>query len=284
MNREEFMKELESLLYDIPSEEREEALQYYNGYFEDAGADHEDEIIKELGSPERVAAIIKSDLNANAEDIENRGYFTEKGYQDPAHDEKFELMKQSKSKDQNESNGQRNSSDKNGYNNAQNANNNGGANFGSSNNQNYGNGSNGNNFSSNGNGSYGQNNSASRQNNNNSNTGLIILIIILTLPITLPIISTIFGVVVAIIAVLFALGIAGVCMMGAGVALVVAGIIKLGIPFLGLAISGGGLIVFGLGMLFVFISVWLCKVVVPAMIRGIVSLCRLPFKNRSVTA
>lgn len=73
-------------------------------------------------------------------------------------------------------------------------------------------------------------------------------------------------------------------MMGAGVALVVAGIIKLGIPILGMAISGGGLIVFGLGMLFVFISLWLCKVVIPVMIRGIVTLCRMPFKNRSVTA
>lgn len=281
MNREEFMKELERLLYDIPSEEREEALQYYNGYFEDAGADHEDEIIKELGSPERIAAIIKSDLNANVEDVENRGYFTEKGYQDPAHDVKFELMKQSKSRDKNESNDQSSSYDGKGYNKAHNTNNNGSGNFNNNSNQNYGNGSS---YSSNGNGSYGPSNSTYSNKSNNSNTGLIILLLILTLPITLPIIGSLFGIVVAIFAVLFGLGIAGVCMMGAGVALVVAGIIKLGIPILGMAISGGGLIVFGLGMLFVFISLWLCKVVIPVMIRGIVTLCRMPFKNRSVTA
>ena len=38
MNREEFMAKLKALLGDIPAEEREEALQYYEDYFDDAGA------------------------------------------------------------------------------------------------------------------------------------------------------------------------------------------------------------------------------------------------------
>ena len=37
MNRTEFMCELENLLENVSYEEREEALQYYNGYFDDAG-------------------------------------------------------------------------------------------------------------------------------------------------------------------------------------------------------------------------------------------------------
>ena len=37
MNRAEFMKRLEELLADIPEEERVEALEYYEGYFEDGG-------------------------------------------------------------------------------------------------------------------------------------------------------------------------------------------------------------------------------------------------------
>ena len=51
----------ESLLMDIPVDEREEALAYYRSYFEDAGEENEDKIIMELESPEKVASIIKSD-------------------------------------------------------------------------------------------------------------------------------------------------------------------------------------------------------------------------------
>lgn len=55
MNRSEFMKKLEELLANIPKEEREEAMQYYNDYFEDAGPEHEGDVIRELGSPEKIA-------------------------------------------------------------------------------------------------------------------------------------------------------------------------------------------------------------------------------------
>ena len=40
MNRIDFMKQLESLLQNISPAEREEALQYYNEYFNDAGAEN----------------------------------------------------------------------------------------------------------------------------------------------------------------------------------------------------------------------------------------------------
>ncbi len=63
MNREEFMKRLEKLLEDIPGQERMEALQYYNDYFDDAGVENEAKVIISLLSPERVAENIKKDLN-----------------------------------------------------------------------------------------------------------------------------------------------------------------------------------------------------------------------------
>ena len=47
MNRLEFMTELTALLQDMPVEEREEALQYYNDYFEAAGIDRESEVIRD---------------------------------------------------------------------------------------------------------------------------------------------------------------------------------------------------------------------------------------------
>ena len=62
MNREEFLRQLEQLLRDIPESERREAIEYYQNYFEDAGPEREAEIIEELGSPYEVAESIKKDL------------------------------------------------------------------------------------------------------------------------------------------------------------------------------------------------------------------------------
>ena len=62
MSRWEFMSRLEKLLLYVPIQEREEALQYYNDYFEDAGPEREQEVIAALGSPEQVAENIKRDV------------------------------------------------------------------------------------------------------------------------------------------------------------------------------------------------------------------------------
>ena len=61
MSRTEYMRELDALLQGISKEEREEAMQYYNDYFDDAGAENEKNVIDELESPEKVAAKIKAD-------------------------------------------------------------------------------------------------------------------------------------------------------------------------------------------------------------------------------
>lgn len=62
MNRADFMNQLESLLTSIAPTEREEAIQYYNDYFDDAGKENEQEVIEALGNPARVAENIKRDL------------------------------------------------------------------------------------------------------------------------------------------------------------------------------------------------------------------------------
>ena len=79
MNRTEFINELEFLLQDIPDEEKADAIAYYRDYLEDAGDENEEQAIREFGSPERVAAIIRADLSGN---LEEGGEFTEAGYQD----------------------------------------------------------------------------------------------------------------------------------------------------------------------------------------------------------
>lgn len=242
MTKLEFMKELESLLSDIPLEEREEALQYYNGYFEDAGEDHEDEIVKELVSPTRVAGIIKADLGASAADRENRGYFTENGYKDTSfYDEKYEIIGASKKET-------------------------------------------GSNQESDANSSASEADKAAKQRAKNTNIGIIIIICILASPFITSIFGVIIGLIAAVVGVIIGFGAAGLSMIVAGVALFIAGLIKLSVPFVGLLLCGCGLIVLGLGMLFTQLCVILCKKALPAMIRGTVNLCKMPFKNRSVTA
>lgn len=63
MDRQEFMRQLEQLLLFVPIQDKEEALQYYNDYFEDAGWEKEQEVIESLGSPEKIAENIKRDIH-----------------------------------------------------------------------------------------------------------------------------------------------------------------------------------------------------------------------------
>lgn len=56
----EFLTRLKELLSDLPQEEREEAVRYYEDYFEDAGPLEEARVLKELISPEDVAEKIRA--------------------------------------------------------------------------------------------------------------------------------------------------------------------------------------------------------------------------------
>lgn len=64
MNKDRFLLQLEQLLYDIPKEERDEAMEYYRCYFEDAGAENEAIVLEELESPQSIADSIKEALNS----------------------------------------------------------------------------------------------------------------------------------------------------------------------------------------------------------------------------
>ena len=78
MNRDEFMNKVEYLLSDFPEEETRDALDYYRDYLEEAG-DSAEEAMREFGSPERIASIIRSDIQGNLAD---GGEFTDTGYTD----------------------------------------------------------------------------------------------------------------------------------------------------------------------------------------------------------
>ena len=67
MNRIEYMTKLASLLQDIPEVERRDAMKYYNDYFDEAGEENEEQVIREFGAPEEVAENIKADLKGKTE-------------------------------------------------------------------------------------------------------------------------------------------------------------------------------------------------------------------------
>ena len=80
MKREDFMRQLERLLEGVAAAEKKEALSYYQSYFEDAGEENEERILKELESPEKVAATIKADLGMDG--AAGQGEYTERGFED----------------------------------------------------------------------------------------------------------------------------------------------------------------------------------------------------------
>ena len=89
MKKEAFLRELEYLLSDLPDDERTEAVGYYRNYFDEVDLQDEEELVGRLGSPEKVAAEIRTGLSGN-----DQGEFTERGYQDERFREAYHVPDQ----------------------------------------------------------------------------------------------------------------------------------------------------------------------------------------------
>jgi uncharacterized membrane protein len=99
MKKEEFLQRLAFLLQDLPEDEQQEALEYYEAYFEDAGPENEASVIKELESPEKVAAMIRDSVKGT----KNQDEYTEHGYYNRRYDDKNRMPgKYGKEKDKKE--------------------------------------------------------------------------------------------------------------------------------------------------------------------------------------
>ena len=73
MNKQEFLAALKAELSFISLEEREDAVKYYEEYFEDAGEDRESSILLELGPPKQLAEKILDDLGYTKDGIRKPG-------------------------------------------------------------------------------------------------------------------------------------------------------------------------------------------------------------------
>ena len=58
MNKNEFMESLKEKLLGLNQEDREDAINYYWEYFEEAGFGEESDVTKNVGNPDDVAAKI----------------------------------------------------------------------------------------------------------------------------------------------------------------------------------------------------------------------------------
>ena len=68
MTRLEFLKELEYLLQDIDDKDRQDALDYYRDYMDEAGVTESDHIDGLFESPEKIAISLRTSLNEDFDD------------------------------------------------------------------------------------------------------------------------------------------------------------------------------------------------------------------------
>lgn len=295
MDRAEFMRRLTALLNDVPPTEREEAIQYYNDYFDDAGEGNEQGVIASLGSPEDIAKSIKAGLV----DGGSAGEFTESGFRGYEEQRRNEVMRtqdfEENKTGQNDGqqyayggpNAKRNFYNANSQGNAYSGTNGQGNAYGGPNGQEntYG-GPNGQG------GRYGQaagNNPPPKQGMSGGMIALIVILAVLSSPIWIGILGGLFGGSVGLLAGLLGIFLAflavGVVMIVVGIALVITGIVAMfGMPLGGLCLVGVGLILSALGLVFLWLTVLVVGTAIPALIRGIVNLCRRIFHKGGAQA
>ncbi len=275
MSRWEFMRQLEKLLSDISPNEREEALQYYNDYFNDAGMENEQEVIKALGSPEQVAKIVKDGLG----DGGNQGEFTENGFLNSAVRQN-ELMKKEAASGREAGTVQEEEAVKED-----------GSTFGQ-NTDTFGDGySQSSDDTRKGYDSFGQSNTGSGEPEKEKKDlpvwaiVLIVFACILGSPVILGLacgaLGLIIGVFTAVLATVFGIGLAAVICFIVAVALAIAGFgILIPHPFEGIGLLGGGFICGALGILFMLLTVLLVTKVLPAICQGIASIYNSIFRKK----
>lgn len=237
MNRADFMRRLAELLADVSPAEREAAIQYYNDYFDDAGAENEQSVIASLGSPEQLARTIKTGLTEG----ENAGEFTEKGFSGYEQKRNDEVME---------------------------AKNNAGYQY--------------ENFKK-------TSQNQSKKPMSGGTIALIVILCILASPILLGIGGGLLGIIIGIFGALFGIvvgfGATAVGLLVAGVCLFIYGIVTMfGMPLGGLAMMGVGMICAAIGLCFLWITVIICGMLIPAAIRGIVKLFNSMFNRGGATA
>ncbi|MBQ9120704.1 MAG: DUF1700 domain-containing protein [Lachnospiraceae bacterium] len=250
MTKYDFLDRLDSLLTDLPDEERMRTIWYYEDYFAEAGEARVETILQELGSPERVAAEVRASYRAGGsqEYKESAEYAT--GFADAerrAYEE--EMYEQYDEADAYTYGGTMHEDT-----------------YRTNPNEQYG-----------GAGGYGGQPGGNGGAGGISNDALkIVLIVILLCTVGFPIVLPVLFAIVAVAGGLFlGLGAAGVTLIAAGVVAGGVAILHIGLQAgLGILLLGIGLVLLALGLLFLSISLNCGFRAIPAVVRGFVNVIR----------
>lgn len=268
MNRADFMKNLADLLGDMSPGEREEAIQYYNDYFDDAGAENEQSVIASLGTPEQLAGAIKAGLSGS----QTAGEFTEKGFSGYEQTRSNEVLNPNQPEGSSENGSNRQES-------------NAGTAWQSG-------GGNNNGYDSYQNQYNGQNTASDKNDKKPMSAGSIVLLIILCIfafPLVLGVGTGLFGGIIGLLGGLLGcvigFGAAAIALILVGVCLFVYSIgLLFSVPLGGLCMMGAAMICMSLGILFTWLIVMICGKLIPAMIRGVVKLFQSIFHRGGAAA
>ena len=240
MKRDDFINELESLLMDIPEGDRIDAIEYYYDYFDEAGMENEQKVIRELGSPERVAQTIKENLGVSgygeSRDYGKRGDYSEPGDYGASNDYGAPEEREKAYQNHNDT-------------------------------DNYGD-------------VYEQSSSTAQGTSSEKKTSwiLIAIIAVLTFPLWIGVVAGLFGGLIGLIAGTFGIVI-GLLASGFGLAVgglvcFGAGVVQLPVTqFEGLAVMGVGAILTSIGLLMILLLVWLAGKWIPALVKLIINAC-----------
>lgn len=282
MNRAEFMRRLTELLGDVPPQEREEAIQYYNDYFDDAGAENESGVIASLGTPEELAGAIKAGLS----DGGNGGEFTETGFSGYTQIHKDEMIRA----------GEQSGNTANGRTRANNSY------YQDAYYQRTG-----------GKGIYGDREDTRKQFNPYEQSGtdsahtsggqqappkqgmsggmivLLVIVAVLTSPLWIGAVCGLFGLAVGAVATVFSVFLAfliiGVVFVVVAVALIILGIVVMfSAPLAGISMIGTALVLFAVGLVCIWLMVLTVAMAIPALIKGIAALGKKLFHRGGARA
>lgn len=301
MNKKLFLDELHRLLSDLPPEERNQAIKYYEDYFEDAGPENEQAILKELGSPQELANQIKATTQDDIEYGQGSSFHRSAAYpefyaqkeQSDSQNENNSTFKQTKDGFQQGHQQAGNGFNNNGYQTGNAFNNNDNNNNNNNNYQQAGNGFSNNNYKQAGNAF---NNNDYRQTGNGFNnnsyqqaaTGYnshyqqqsarkavwIVLFALLAITIGLPCLSMLFGILLAIFSVIISIVLA---LFGTGGGLMIGGIASFFGSFFMTTTSGIGailfamgigLVLFAIGALILWVGILFCIRFLPALFQA----------------
>ena len=273
MNKKLFLDELHRLLSDLPPEERNQAIKYYEDYFEDAGPENEQAILKELGSPQELANQIKATTQDDIEYGQGSSF-----HRSAAYPEFYAQKEQSDSQNEN------NSAFKQTKDGFQQGHQQAGNGFSSNNYKQAGNAFNNNGYRQTDNGFNNNNNNNYQQAATGYNSHYqqqsarkavwIVLFALLAITIGLPCLSVLFGILLTIFSVIISIVLA---LFGTGGGLMIGGIASFFGSFFMTTTSGIGailfamgigLVLFAIGVLILWVGVLFCIRFLPALFQA----------------